>query len=155
MNSTPVIRFMEERDLEGILKVEHDAFQMPWTKYAFFNELMNNQFAHYLVVEWGSDIIGYCGVWIIIDEAHITNIAIHSAYRGYKLGELLMKNVLDMAHAYGAVTMTLEVRVSNLIAQSLYKKLGFQPGGIRKNYYVDNKEDALVMWVNIDDYKFN
>ncbi|MGY4691191.1 ribosomal protein S18-alanine N-acetyltransferase [Salibacterium sp. K-3] len=155
MSKYPSIRFMEERDLEGILRVEHDAFQMPWTKYAFFNELTNNQFAHYLVAEWNDEIIGYCGVWIIIDEAHITNVAVHSAYRGCRIGELLMKNILDMAHAYGAVTMTLEVRVSNLIAQSLYKKLGFQPGGIRKNYYTDNHEDALVMWVNIDDYKFN
>ncbi|WP_026702944.1 ribosomal protein S18-alanine N-acetyltransferase [Salibacterium aidingense] len=154
MNNYPTIRFMEERDIEGILQVEHDSFQMPWTRYAFFNELTNNQFAHYLVAEWKEEIIGYCGVWLIIDEAHITNIAVHSSFRGYHIGELLLKNVLDMAHAYGARTMTLEVRVSNLIAQSLYKKLGFQPGGIRKNYYTDNREDALVMWVNIDDYKF-
>ncbi|RSL29290.1 ribosomal-protein-alanine N-acetyltransferase [Salibacterium salarium] len=153
MNSFPTIRFMEERDLDGIMRVEHDSFQMPWTRYAFFNELTNNQFAHYLVAEWGYEIIGYCGVWIVIDEAHITNVAVHSRFRGQHIGEILMMNALEMSHAYGAKSMSLEVRVSNFVAQSLYKKLGFQAGGIRKNYYTDNREDALVMWVNIDDYK--
>ncbi|RSL30667.1 ribosomal-protein-alanine N-acetyltransferase [Salibacterium salarium] len=153
MNSFPVIRFMEEKDLDGIMRVEHDAFQMPWTRYAFFNELTNNQFAHYLVAEWGHEIIGYCGVWIVIDEAHITNVAVHSNYRGQRIGKVLLMNALDMAYVYGAKSMSLEVRVSNVAAQSLYKKLGFQAGGIRKNYYTDNREDALVMWVNINDYK--
>ncbi|MFB4166041.1 ribosomal protein S18-alanine N-acetyltransferase [Alteribacillus sp. JSM 102045] len=153
MSNFPVIRFMEEEDLEGVLRVEHDAFQIPWTRYAFVNELTNNQFAHYLVAEYDKEVIGYCGVWIIIDEAHITNIAVHSSYRGKKMGETLLVNALEMASAYGAKTMSLEVRVSNQTAQSLYKKLGFQSGGIRKNYYTDNQEDALVMWVNIDEYK--
>ncbi|SDI26419.1 [SSU ribosomal protein S18P]-alanine acetyltransferase [Alteribacillus persepolensis] len=151
--SSPVIRFMEESDIEGVLRVEHDAFQMPWTRYAFVNEIINNQFAHYLVAEQKNEIVGYCGVWVIIDEAHITNIAVHSSYRGQKIGEMLLTNALDMAYAYGAKTMTLEVRVSNAAAQSLYKKLGFQAGGIRKRYYTDNHEDALVMWVNIHEYK--
>ncbi|WP_158738713.1 ribosomal protein S18-alanine N-acetyltransferase [Alteribacillus sp. YIM 98480] len=153
MSNFPTIRFMEEKDLEGVLRVEHNAFQIPWTRYAFVNELTNNQFAHYLVAEWEEEIIGYCGVWIIIDEAHITNIAVHSSYRGRKIGETLLVNALEMAFTYGAKTMSLEVRVSNMTAQSLYKKLGFQAGGIRKNYYTDNYEDALVMWVNIDEYK--
>ncbi|SDI37019.1 ribosomal protein S18-alanine N-acetyltransferase [Alteribacillus bidgolensis] len=153
MGNFPTIRFMEEKDLEGVLRVEHNAFQIPWTRYAFVNELTNNQFAHYLVAEWEEEIIGYCGVWIIIDEAHITNIAVHSSYRGRKIGETLLINALEMAFTYGAKTMSLEVRVSNMAAQSLYKKLGFQAGGIRKSYYTDNYEDALVMWVNIDEYK--
>ncbi|SFE90453.1 ribosomal protein S18-alanine N-acetyltransferase [Alteribacillus iranensis] len=152
-NKFPIIRLMEEEDLEGVLRVEHDAFQMPWTRYAFLNELHNNRFAHYLVAEWDNEIIGYCGVWIVLDEANITNIAVHSASRGQKVGELLMINALEMASVYGAKTMSLEVRVSNKIAQSLYKKLGFEQGGIRKKYYTDNKEDALVMWVKIDEYR--
>lgn len=152
-NQFPIIRFMEESDLSGVLKVEHDAFQMPWTRYAFLNELNNNRFAHYLVAEWEEEIIGYCGVWIVLDEANITNVAVHSAYRGKRVGENLMVHAIEMSAVYGAKTMSLEVRVSNKVAQSLYKKLGFEEGGIRKSYYTDNKEDALVMWVKIDEYQ--
>jgi [ribosomal protein S18]-alanine N-acetyltransferase len=101
------------------------------------------------VMEEGENIIGYCGTWIVIDEAHVTNIALLPDYRGKGLGELLLRNVMDVLRKLGATSMTLEVRVSNHIAQSLYQKLGFKPGGIRKNYYSDNNEDALVMWVNL------
>ena len=93
-------------------------------------------------------VIGYCGVWIVIDEAHITNIALLPEYRGRKLGEALLRKIIEVAIERGAKTMTLEVRMSNMIAQSLYRKLGFQGGAIRKRYYTDNQEDALVMWVN-------
>ena len=84
----------------------------------------------------------------MIDEAHITNIALLPEYRGRKLGEALLRKIIEVAIERGAKTMTLEVRVSNMIAQSLYRKLGFQGGAIRKRYYTDNHEDALVMWVN-------
>ena len=80
-------------------------------------------------------LVGYCGVWIVIDEAHITNIAILPGYRGKRLGEALMRKVIEIVKERGAKTMTLEVRVSNMIAQSLYRKFGFQAGGIRKGYY--------------------
>jgi ribosomal-protein-alanine N-acetyltransferase len=85
----------------------------------------------------------------VIDEAHITNVAILPEYRGRKLGEALMEKMISVARSMGARSMTLEVRVTNNIAQSLYQKLGFQKGGIRKNYYSDNQEDALIMWVNL------
>ncbi|WP_240377472.1 ribosomal protein S18-alanine N-acetyltransferase [Bacillus piscicola] len=153
MPDFPIIRFMEETDIDGVLRVEHDAFQMPWTRYAFENELRHNRFARYLVAEWEEEIIGYCGVWIVLDEANITNIAVHSRHRGKKAGETLLIHAIDLASVYGVKRMSLEVRVSNTAAQSLYTKLGFQKGGIRKSYYTDNNEDALVMWVNIDEYK--
>ena len=85
----------------------------------------------------------------MIDEAHVTNIAILPEYRGKKLGEALMRKCFEVAKDMGAKSMTLEVRVTNYIAQSLYRKFGFQNGGIRKNYYTDNHEDALVMWVKL------
>lgn len=141
------IRFMTVDDIDDVLIVEHDAFTVPWSKAAFLNELTNNQFAQYLVLEAEGKIIGYCGLWIILDEAHITNIAILSQYRGEKLGEYLLRYAMELAKLYGATKMTLEVRVSNEPAQRLYKKLGFVEGGLRKQYYTDNLEDAKVMWV--------
>ncbi|KYC83100.1 ribosomal protein S18-alanine N-acetyltransferase [Heyndrickxia sporothermodurans] len=136
-------------DLDGIMNVEIQSFSLPWSREAFYNEFVKNHFARYFVIVDQEKIIGYCGVWLVVDEAHITNIAILPEYRGQKLGELLLSSIMDYSIQQGAKSMTLEVRVSNIIAQSLYKKLGFFEGGIRKNYYTDNQEDALVMWVNL------
>ncbi|MDR7002713.1 ribosomal protein S18-alanine N-acetyltransferase [Neobacillus niacini] len=144
-----VFRYMREEDIDQILEVEHASFSTPWSREAFYNELNNNKFAVYIVLEEYDKIIGYCGAWIVIDEAHITNIAILPEYRGKKLGEALMQKMMSVAREMGAKSMTLEVRVTNQIAQSLYRKFGFQNGGIRKNYYSDNQEDALVMWVKL------
>ena len=149
MNTSLTFRLLNQDDIEDILKIEHESFSLPWTREAFQNEFTINQFAVYLGLEDDGKLIGYCGVWIIIDESHITNIAVLPEYRGRKLGEALMRKVMEMAVEREVKTMTLEVRVSNEVAQSLYRKLGFQDGGIRKNYYTDNQEDALVMWVNL------
>ncbi len=149
MKENFTIRYMVEEDIDNVLKVENNCFATPWSRTAFVNELMNNKFAHYLVLQCGEEIIGYCGLWIIVDEAHITNIAIENNYRGKNLGERLLVHAMDVSRSLGAIKMTLEVRVSNHIAQSLYKKLGFNSGGIRKNYYTDNQENALVMWVGL------
>jgi len=149
METTFSFRFMNLDDLDQIMVVEHESFTLPWSRVAFYNELVQNQYAKYIVIEADEKVVGYCGVWIIIDEAHITNIAILPEYRGRKLGEALLRKIMDYARENGAKTMTLEVRVTNTVAQSLYRKLGFQGGAIRKNYYTDNHEDALVMWVNL------
>lgn len=149
MKLTIKFRLMEVKDIDQVVKIEEKSFTTPWSPEAFQNELTNNQFSTYIVMEEGENIIGYCGTWIVIDEAHVTNIALLPDYRGKGLGELLLRNVMDVLRKLGAASMTLEVRVSNHIAQSLYQKLGFKPGGIRKNYYSDNNEDALVMWVNL------
>ncbi|MCA1037829.1 MULTISPECIES: ribosomal protein S18-alanine N-acetyltransferase [Bacillaceae] len=144
-------RFMAEEDIDQVLVIEHKSFTLPWSRDAFINELTKNQFAVYLVLEDDDAVIGYCGAWIVVDEAHVTNIAVLPEYRGKKLGEALMKKMMEAAKELGAVTMTLEARVTNIAAQSLYRKLGFQNGGIRKNYYTDNQEDAIVMWVKLDE----
>jgi ribosomal-protein-alanine N-acetyltransferase len=144
-----VFRFMKEEDIDQILVIEHASFTTPWSREAFYNEINNNKFAVYIVIEDNNEIVGYCGAWIVIDEAHVTNVAILPEYRGKKLGEALMRKIMSIAREMGAKTMTLEARVSNHVALSLYRKLGFQNGGIRKNYYSDNHEDALVMWVNL------
>ncbi|MFJ5762999.1 ribosomal protein S18-alanine N-acetyltransferase [Neobacillus sp. NPDC093182] len=144
-----VFRYMKEEDIDQILEVEHASFATPWSREAFYNEIYNNKFAVYIVLEEDDKIIGYCGAWVVIDEAHVTNVAILPEYRGRHLGEALLRKMMTVAKDMGARSMTLEVRVTNNVAQSLYRKLGFQNGGIRKNYYTDNQEDALVMWVNI------
>jgi len=144
-----VFRYMKEEDIDQILEVEHASFATPWSREAFYNEIYNNKFAVYIVLEEDQKIIGYVGAWVVIDEAHVTNVAILPEYRGRKLGEALLRKMMNVAKDMGARSMTLEVRVTNHVAQSLYRKLGFQNGGIRKNYYSDNQEDALVMWVNI------
>lgn len=149
MDDSYVFRYMREEDLDQIMEVEHASFTTPWSREAFYNELFNNKFAVYLVLEMDNRVVGYCGVWIVIDEAHVTNVAVLPAYRGRKLGEALLSKLMSIAREMGARSMTLEVRVTNHVAQSLYRKLGFQNGGIRKSYYSDNQEDALVMWVNL------
>ncbi|MDN4075838.1 ribosomal protein S18-alanine N-acetyltransferase [Fictibacillus terranigra] len=147
MEETYTFRLATVSDLQDIIEIEHASFTLPWTHEAFYNEIVHNQFAYYLLLEADGKTVGYCGVWVIIDDAHITNVAIRPEYRGRKLGEAIMKQAMRLAKRYGSARLSLEVRVSNYVAQNLYRKLGFQDGGIRKNYYSDNGEDALVMWV--------
>ncbi|MFJ7850914.1 ribosomal protein S18-alanine N-acetyltransferase [Peribacillus sp. NPDC097206] len=148
MSKTMTFRKMKTEDIEQVLNVEKQSFTLPWSREAFFNELNHNEYAVYMVIEDEGKIAGYCGAWIVIDESHITNIAILPEYRGQKLGEALLRKMIEISINMGVVRMTLEVRVSNAVAISLYEKLGFQKGGIRKRYYTDNQEDAYVMWVN-------
>lgn len=140
---------MTLQDLDRIVEIEQLSFTLPWSRSSFYQELTNNPYARYIVMEYDGQIIGYCGMWLVMDEAHITNIAVLPQFRGKKLGEALMRQAMTLAREEGAQTMTLEVRVSNTVAQSLYRKLGFLNGGIRKRYYSDNQEDALVMWVKL------
>jgi [ribosomal protein S18]-alanine N-acetyltransferase len=144
-------RPMREEDIPVICEIEVESFATPWTSGAFHNELNNNQFAQYLVMEVGGRIAGYGGMWLIMEEAHITNIAVREAYRGRKLGERLLREMMRNARLFGALRMTLEVRPSNTVAQNLYEKLGFYSVGIRRGYYTDNKEDAIIMWVDLPD----
>ncbi|TBL78699.1 ribosomal protein S18-alanine N-acetyltransferase [Paenibacillus thalictri] len=142
-------RSMRLADIPAICDIEQEAFTTPWTAGAFQNELTSNHFAHYLVMEHGEEIAGYGGMWLIMDEAHVTNVAIKHIFRGKKLGERLMREMQRTAVFLGAIRMTLEVRASNIIAQNLYKKLGFQSVGVRRGYYTDNREDAIIMWADL------
>ena len=144
-----IIRKMEIDDIPQVVEVEKSSFPTPWSTDIFYQEIIENQFSHYYVMEYGEKIIGYVGMWIVIDDAQITTIAISPEYRRKKLGEKLFGFSLQTALAMGAKILSLEVRVSNIPAQKLYRKFGLMPGGIRKNYYTDNGEDAIVMWVNL------
>lgn len=142
-------RKMELSDIPRICAIEQECFATPWTEEAFRNELAHNHFARYIVMLREGDIIGYAGMWTIMDEAHVTNIAVTGAQRGKGLGERLLRELVTMAVAGGMRRMTLEVRVSNTVAQRLYEKFGFVGEGLRRGYYSDNQEDALIMWADL------
>lgn len=144
-------RLMTLQDVQAIMEVEKASFSSPWTEDAFHNELLKNHFAYYIVAEVAPrKVVGYCGVWIIVDEGHITNVAVHPDYRGHKIGKNLLIQMMYFSMMQGATKMTLEVRVSNEFAQELYKSVGFKAEGIRPGYYSDDLEDALIMWVNLE-----
>jgi ribosomal-protein-alanine N-acetyltransferase len=142
-------RLMNLDDVPTIVEIEHEAFSSPWSEGAFRAELTQNLFAKYMVMELEGTVIGYGGMWLVIDEAHITNIAVREKYQGQGYGKELMKELMKTAHWLGAQRITLEVRVSNERAQNLYRKMGFYPSGVRPAYYSDNQEDALIMWAEL------
>lgn len=143
------IRKMKYSDINHVMEVEKSSFTSPWTKEIFYQEIEKNSYAHYFVVESNEQVIGYAGMWIVVDDAQITNIAIKPDYRGFRIGERLFQHIYQHAIQNGVKRLSLEVRASNYVAQRLYRKFGLVPGGIRKNYYTDNQEDAIIMWVNI------
>lgn len=146
-------RRMKIEDLEGVYKVELSAFSDPWSFSAFKSE-MKNKLAKYIVAEdENGKIVGYIGVWYIIDEAHINNVAVHKEHRGKQIGSMLMEYLIEGCLEDSINSITLEVRKSNEIAQNLYRKYGFKPGGIRKEYYSDNREDAIIMWKQVREVK--
>jgi len=140
---------MKVEHLPGVLEIERVSFPTPWSRQAFTYELTQNNFAYYIVTLHQSQVVGYAGMWLVLDEAHITNIAVHPGYRSRKLGEALMLEMMRQAVLRGAVRMTLEVRPSNHAARQLYKRLGFQEKGLRKKYYTDTNEDAIIMWLDL------
>ena len=144
-----IIRPMKIDDVEQVFKVEEATFSTPWPKDIFYKEIGENEHAYYFVMLLDEEIIGYAGVWVVLDDAQITNIAVLPEYRGKKLGEKLFRYMMQKLIMMDVIRLSLEVRESNIAAQKMYRKFGFVPGGIRKNYYVDNQEDAIVMWVNL------
>ena len=148
MTNSISYRKMTVEDIDAVLNIEHEAFSLPWTRDAFVQEMTTNLHAYYVVAEThDKKIVGFCGMWLVMDESHITNVAVTEEVKGQGIGEGLMREAIRVSREHEVVVMTLEVRVSNTIAQNLYRKLDFQNGGIRRGYYTDTNEDALVMWV--------
>ena len=144
MPSECVIRRMVENDVDAVAAVEAATFPTPWSRDAFASE-MRNVAARYLVAEVDGRVVGFAGAWIILDEAHVTNIAVLKEHRGHGFGRMLTAGLMQYLANLGAAYVTLEVRRSNEVAQRLYESLGFQRLGVRKRYYEDNGEDALIM----------
>ncbi|NLP36590.1 MAG: ribosomal protein S18-alanine N-acetyltransferase [Firmicutes bacterium] len=131
--------------VDEVSEIEKAVYPTPWTKFAFINEIIDNGFAYYYVALNDKKVVGYAGIWVVLDEAHITTLAVSPQWQGKGIGKTLLQHVINEADSKGAVRMTLEVRVSNSKAQELYKKFGFVACGRRPNYYHD--EDALIMWL--------
>ncbi|HSA06996.1 MAG TPA: ribosomal protein S18-alanine N-acetyltransferase [Candidatus Gastranaerophilales bacterium] len=145
--NTIKIRKMHKKDIDQIMKIESVSFgNFYWTREAFATEIENN-IGYYFVAEAENEqIIGYCGFWLILDEAHVTTIAVHPKYRKQGLGEKLLQKMLETGYEKEAKWFTLEVRASNVSAQNLYYKYKFKSLGLRRKYYQDNEEDAMIMW---------
>jgi [ribosomal protein S18]-alanine N-acetyltransferase len=136
---------MQLSDLPTVHAIERASFFPPWPDEAYRNELQTNRLATYLVVRLDDVVIAFGGLWLMVDEAHITTFAVDPAWRRRKVGERLLVALLDVAMARRAREATLEVRLSNVAARRLYEKYGFRPVGLRPRYYSDNGEDALIM----------
>ncbi|ADL41733.1 ribosomal-protein-alanine acetyltransferase [Caldicellulosiruptor obsidiansis OB47] len=141
-----VIRRMTEKDIDMVHEIEILSFSVPWSKESFIDEVKNEN-AIYYVYEEDSKVWGFAGMHHIVDEGHITNIAVHPQKRGQGIGRLLLSALISYAKENGLVGLTLEVRSKNYVAISLYKSLGFVQEGIRKNYYSDPPDDAIIMWL--------
>lgn len=135
---------MTEDDVDAVHEIEVACFPTPWSRESLMHEVQGNQCARYVVAREDGRAIAYAGVWFVLDEGHITNIAVHPDRRRMGYGELVTRRMIQLAADSGMSWMTLEVRRSNVAAQSLYHKLGFIDVGYRKRYY-ENKEDALIM----------
>lgn len=145
-------RWMQVDDIREIMPIEDASFPAPWPASAYRYELTRNKLSSYLVLQTKAQsllrsgpILAYGGFWVILDEGHISTIAVHPDWRGRGLGEWMLVALIDAAILRGAEELTLEVRVSNHVAQNLYRKYDFAEVGRRKRYYHDNNEDALIM----------
>ena len=141
------IRQMQREDVPRVMEIERECFPTPWHESAYLTEVTNRS-AYYIVACKDSRIVGFAGMWVIVDEAHITTLGVARDSRGLKIGELLLTALLDEAMRRHARRATLEVRQSNEVAQNLYHKYGFAPAAIRRGYYTDNNENAIVMWID-------
>jgi ribosomal-protein-alanine N-acetyltransferase len=141
-----IIRKAVLADAGAMAELDRLCFTVPWSRQAFEQELSANEAAFYLVAVLAGEIIGYAGLWAILDEGHITNVAVHPAHRRKGLGKILLAELIRISESHGIHSHTLEVRVSNEAAIGLYKKFGFKVVGRRKEYYPDNLEDALILW---------
>jgi len=147
---------MRRRHLRRVLSIEARVYPRPWSASLFLAELSQRATRSYLVARAGQEVVGYAGMMFMGREAHVTNIAVDPDYHGLKVGSRLLWTLCTEAIARGADTVSLEVRVSNKVAQSLYEKFGFSVVGIRKGYYIETHEDAYVMVakkVNSTDYR--
>ena len=137
---------MKEEHIDGVMVLEEATFSIPWTRGDFEREVKENNMAIYFVAVEDGKIIGYAGMWHVVVEGHITNVGVLEEARCKGVGSMLMEKLIEVAVEKQMYGITLEVRMGNAPAQALYHKYGFKTEGIRKNYYSDTKEDALIMW---------
>lgn len=139
---------MRRRHLRSVLRIEQQVYPRPWSLSLFLGELSLRSTRSYVVARVGGEVVGYGGLMITLDEAHVTTLAVDPAWHRRGLGTRLLAHLARVAVERGACHLTLEVRVSNTAAQALYRRFGFCPEGVRRNYYVETNEDALIMWAH-------
>ncbi|MGI8663706.1 MAG: ribosomal protein S18-alanine N-acetyltransferase [Acidimicrobiales bacterium] len=139
---------MRRRHLRGVLRIEHQVYPRPWSVGLFMSELALRTSRAYLVARVGPDVVGYAGLLLVGDEAHVTTIAVEPTWHRHKIGTRLLVHLTREAVQRGATALTLEVRVGNGAAKAMYARFGYAPAGIRKGYYVETGEDALIMWAH-------
>ncbi|HSL15936.1 MAG TPA: ribosomal protein S18-alanine N-acetyltransferase [Actinomycetota bacterium] len=139
---------MRRRHLRGVMGIERQVYPRPWSPNLFLSEMAESQNRCYLVARIDREVVGYAGMICYGEEAHVTNVAVDPMHQRHKIGSRLLHDLLRQAVEMGAEAMSLEVRVTNWGAQRLYGRFGFRPVGIRKNYYQEINEDALIMWVD-------
>lgn len=140
---------LQEKHLDDVMPIEQEAYPEPWT-IGMFRQDIHSPAAHFYVALIDNELVGYVGMWRAVDEAHITSVTVRQEYRGLGLGQALVSFILDVARRIGLKYATLEVRESNLRAQRLYYKMGFDNVGLRKGYYHKNNEDAIIMSREVD-----
>ncbi|HEV7721417.1 MAG TPA: ribosomal protein S18-alanine N-acetyltransferase [Iamia sp.] len=141
-----VITPMRRRHLRQVLRIDQQVYPRPWSLGLYLGELSTTDGRSYLVARRGTEVVGYAGLMVIAGDAHVTTVAVAPVHQHQGLATRLLLVLAREAVALGAERVTLEVRASNLHAQRLYSRFGFAPAGIRKAYYVDNREDAVIMW---------
>lgn len=141
-----VIRRGRLEDLDGIAALEQVCFASPWSRESLYRDMAENQMAMYFVAELDEEVVGYLGIWLVSEEGHINNVAVSPSHRRRRIGSALIEAMLEATQAEGIIAHTLEVRAGNEAAKRLYEKFGFKEAGLRKGYYEDNGEDAVIMW---------
>jgi ribosomal-protein-alanine N-acetyltransferase len=137
---------MTPSDVAAVTRIERASFSTIWPADAFYNELSTNKLAHYFVGRFNENIVAYGGIWVILEDSHITTLAVDPEHRGRRFGEVLLLRLIEEAIERGSAWLTLEVRESNTVAQRLYRKYGFTTVTMRTGYYSDDNESALIMW---------
>jgi ribosomal-protein-alanine N-acetyltransferase len=148
--NSATIRQMTLDDVAGVHVLETKCFSTPWSKDAFVQELSTNKLARYMLYELSGEIYAYGGYWVILEEAHITNIAVDPEKRRLGIGRTLVSAMLETMQSNDIKKVTLEVRDGNTAARRLYESFGFKEAGIRPDYYQEPKEDAIIMWLDLD-----
>lgn len=140
------IRKGSAEDIDAIAALEQKCFASPWSRESLYHDLAENQLSTYFVAELQGQIVGYVGIWAIMDEGHINNVAVSPSYRRQHIGSALIAAMLRSTEEAGIKSHTLEVRAGNRAAKGLYENYGFKEAGVRKGYYEDNGEDGIIMW---------
>jgi ribosomal-protein-alanine N-acetyltransferase len=137
---------LKRRHLGPVVRIEEDAYPRPWSSSLFLSEISQRSTRRYTVALIGPMVVGYSGLMVVGEEGHVTTLTVDPRWQQHGIGTFLLLDLARAAPRFGIRHLTLEVREGNTAAQGIYRRFGFAPAGIRKNYYLETGEDAIVMW---------